>query len=33
VEGIAFAESSSNKLVEKLDNFIDVSENKEKFLI
>ncbi len=33
VEGMAFTESSSNKLVEKLDSFINISESKKKFLI
>ena len=33
VEGIAFVESTSHKLVEKLDDFINLSENKKKFLI
>ncbi len=33
VEGMAFAESSSNKLVEKLDSFINISKGKKKFLI
>jgi uncharacterized LabA/DUF88 family protein len=33
VEGIAFLESASNKLVEKLDDFTNLSENKKKFLI
>ena len=33
VEGMAFLESTSNKLVEALDNFINLSENKKKFLI
>lgn len=33
VEGIAFAESASNKLIEKLDKFTNLSENKKKFLI
>ena len=33
VEGVAFSESTSNKLVEELDNFINISENKKKFLI
>jgi len=33
VEGIAFAESTSGKLIEKVDNFINLSENKKKFLI
>ena len=33
VEGIAFSESTSNKLVEELDSFINISENKRKFLI
>ncbi len=33
VEGIAFAESTSNKLVEELDSFINLSENKKKYLI
>ncbi len=33
VEGIAFLESASGKLVEKLDNFTNISENKKKFLI
>ena len=33
VEGIAFAESTSGKLVEELDGFINLSDNKKKFLI
>ena len=33
VEVMAFGESASNKLLEKVDNFIDISENKRKFLI
>ena len=33
VEGIAFSESTSGKLVEELDDFINLSENKKKFLI
>ena len=33
VEGIAFKESTSNKLIEELDNFTNLSENKKKFLI
>ena len=33
VEGIAFKESSSAKLMETLDGFIDLSSNKKKFLI
>ena len=33
VEGMAFGESTSNKLVEELDNFTNLSENKKKFLI
>ena len=33
VEGVAFSESTSNKLVEELDSFINISENKKKFLI
>ena len=33
VEGMAFGESTSNKLVEELDDFINLSENKKKFLI
>lgn len=33
VEGIAFLESTSSKLVEKLDDFTNLSENKKKFLI
>lgn len=33
VEGIAFLESTSSKLVEKLDAFINLSENKRKYLI
>lgn len=33
VEGMAFSESTSNKLVEELDNFVNLSENKRKFLI
>jgi len=33
VEGIAFQESTSNKLVEELDKFTNLSENKKKFLI
>ncbi|HHE45955.1 MAG TPA: NYN domain-containing protein, partial [Candidatus Moranbacteria bacterium] len=33
VEGAAFVESSSKKLVDKLDNFINISGNKKKFLI
>ncbi|MDO9399357.1 MAG: NYN domain-containing protein [bacterium] len=33
MEGIAFLESTSKKLVEELDSFINLSENKKKFLI
>lgn len=33
VEGMAFLESTSNKLVEELDDFANLSENKKKFLI
>jgi uncharacterized LabA/DUF88 family protein len=33
VEGIAFAESTSGKLIEELDDFINLSTNKKKFLI
>jgi uncharacterized LabA/DUF88 family protein len=33
VEGAAFIESTSNKLIEELDDFIDLSGNKKKFLI
>jgi uncharacterized LabA/DUF88 family protein len=33
VEGMAFAGSTSGKLVEALDKFTDLSENKKKFLI
>ncbi|HBO16569.1 MAG: hypothetical protein UR69_C0002G0068 [Candidatus Moranbacteria bacterium GW2011_GWE2_35_2-] len=33
VEVIAFAESTSNKLIEKADDFVNLSENKKKFLI
>jgi len=33
VEGMAFGESTSNKLVEELDDFTNLSENKKKFLI
>jgi uncharacterized LabA/DUF88 family protein len=33
VEGIAFQESTSNKLIEELDSFINLSESKKKFLI
>lgn len=33
VEGVAFIESTSNKLIEELDNFINLGENKKKFLI
>ena len=33
VEGIAFKESTSAKLIESLDDFTDISENKKKFLI
>jgi uncharacterized LabA/DUF88 family protein len=33
VEGMAFLESTSNKLVEELDDFINLSENKKRFLI
>lgn len=33
VEVIAFAESTSNKLIEKADDFINLSANKKKFLI
>jgi uncharacterized LabA/DUF88 family protein len=33
VEGMAFLESTSNKLVEALDDFTNLSENKKKFLI
>ncbi|EKE15642.1 MAG: hypothetical protein ACD_11C00116G0029 [uncultured bacterium] len=33
VEGIAFSESASGKLMEKVDDFVNLSENKKKFLI
>ncbi len=33
VEGVAFSESASGKLMEKLDRFTDISQNKRKFLI
>jgi uncharacterized LabA/DUF88 family protein len=33
VEVMAFHESASAKLIEKVDDFIDISENKKKFLI
>lgn len=33
VEGIAFLESASGKLIEALDKFTNISENKKKFLI
>jgi len=33
VEGIAFKESTSAKLIEALDDFTNISENKKKFLI
>lgn len=33
VEGISFAESTSGKLIESLDEFINLSDNKKKFLI
>ncbi len=33
VEGVAFGESTSGKLIEELDNFTNLSENKKKFLI
>jgi uncharacterized LabA/DUF88 family protein len=33
VEVIAFAESTSNKLIEKADDFVNLSENKKKFLL
>jgi len=33
VEGAAFIESTSGKLIEELDDFIDLSANKKKFLI
>jgi uncharacterized LabA/DUF88 family protein len=33
VEGIAFQESTSNKLIEELDSFTSLSDNKKKFLI
>ena len=33
VEGAAFLESTSNKLVEELDDFVNLSDNKRKFLI
>ena len=33
VEGMAFLESTSGKLIEELDDFINLSENKKKFLI
>lgn len=33
VETIAFSESSSSKLIEKVDKFTDLSKNKKKFLI
>lgn len=33
VEGVAFAESTNKKLIEKLDKFTNISENRRKFLI
>lgn len=33
VEGMAFGESTSGKLIEELDSFTNLSENKKKFLI
>ena len=33
VEGMAFSESTSAKLIDKLDKFTDLSQNKKKFLI
>ena len=33
VEGMSFGESTSGKLIEELDSFINLSENKKKFLI
>lgn len=33
VEAIAFAESASGKLIDKVDDFVNLSENKKKFLI
>ncbi len=33
VEAIAFAESASSKLIEKVDDFVNLSENKKRFLI
>jgi len=33
VEGVAFKESTSAKLIESLDSFLDISANKKKFLI
>jgi len=33
VEGMAFSESTSGKLIEELDHFTNLSENKRKFLI
>ncbi|KKP78377.1 MAG: hypothetical protein A2271_03315 [Candidatus Moranbacteria bacterium RIFOXYA12_FULL_35_19] len=33
VEGVAFEESTSGKLIEELDEFLNLSENKRKFLI
>ena len=33
VEGVAFLESTSGKLVEELDDFSNISDNKKKFLI
>lgn len=33
VEGVSFLESTSGKLVEELDDFLNLSENKRKFLI
>ena len=33
VEGVAFEESTSSKLIEELDGFINLSENKRKFLL
>jgi len=33
VEGAAFSESTSAKLIERLDKFMDISQNKRKFLI
>jgi uncharacterized LabA/DUF88 family protein len=33
VEGVAFGESTSMRLIESLDDFLDLSSNKKRFLI